>query len=165
MVEFKKIRDVFAYSEMDPWWAVLGDISQDLERLEIGLAEMRERRERLEVAGMYPAVPTESWETRNGSETKYLRMVFGRDRPAGWSRKKYVGCKPEAILEARRLASNREKWKRLDREVGALERFLLNMRVNLSQTADRLARYRLSEDLGTVGADQVDRSVPKEEGG
>ncbi len=167
MVEFKKLKDVFSYSEMDPWWEILGDISQDLERLEMELAEMREQRERLEEAGMYPGIPTESWQSRNGSETEYLRLIFPRgtpDIPAGSGGRKrlYIGCDPAKIEEARRMVANREQWEGVDREVAKLEHFLDMRKARLEGVAWDLARYQVP-DLGTEGAQQPAPGVPKEE--
>lgn len=144
------------------WAGLLGSLQADLEALTADLSRLKDERLRLEKMSMYPCQPTESWEFRDGGETKYLRMVFGRERPAGWPRKVYIGCKLEAVMEARRLAANRRRWEDLDRKVAELERFLVTMRANLSQAADRLARYRVP-DLGTVGADDVAGGVPKEE--
>lgn len=126
--------------QMDPWWELLGDIAQDLERLEGELLELRQECQRLEKAGMYPAVPTESWERRDGGKSKYLRMVFPQGTP-GVRRKEYVGCKPEAIAEARRLAANRQRWEELDRAGIKLERFLAMMRSDLHRIAGRVGNY------------------------
>lgn len=93
--------------EMDPWWELLGDIAQDIERLEGELADMRLESQVLEKAGMYPGIPSESWQSRNGKGS-YLRMIFPRRTP-GMPRKLYVGCKEEAVAEARQLAARRRR--------------------------------------------------------
>ena len=130
--------------QMDHWWEMLGDIAQDLERLEGDLADLQKECQRLEKAGMYPAVPTESWEGRNGGETKYLRMIFPKSTP-GVRRKEYIGCKRSAIAEARRLATNRQRWEELDRAKIQLERFLRIIRNELARIAERAAYYRVRE--------------------
>ena len=67
--------------------------------------------------------PLEIWETRNGSEPKYLRLRFHEtprhcpyidvptpyDGPHG-QRQIYIGADPQRIAEARRLIANRNQW-------------------------------------------------------
>jgi hypothetical protein len=145
-------------AEMDLWWELLGDISQDLERLEGELANRRMESQALEKAGMYPAIPTESWQPRNG-KGNYLRMVFPRGTP-GVQRKEYVGNKPEAITEARRLAANRRRWEELERASTQVEAFLGGIRYELGTIAGRLARYQVP-DLGTPAGLVSAGDVPK----
>lgn len=71
------------------------------------------------IGEMYPAIPTESWQDRNGTG-KYLYMLFSGNRHGGYSgpggkRKLYVGNKPDRITEARRLAANRRRYDELQR--------------------------------------------------
>lgn len=131
------------------WGEILGDILQDLERLEGELAAMRLECQALEKAGMYPGIPSESWQSRNG-KGNYLRMVFPR-KTVGMPRKLYVGNKPEAVAEARQLAARRHRWEQLEKGMTRVEGFLRGIRVDLSRLADWLARYQVP-DLGiTVG--------------
>lgn len=58
-------------------------------------------------------------------------------------RKLYIGNKPEAITEARRLAANRRRWEELEQASIQLERFLRMMRCELASLADRVARYQV----------------------
>ena len=79
-------------------------------QLEIIAAEIQQ----LQAAGMYDQVPTESWETRNGGQTRYLRLVFPTD---GTGRKKsYVGNDPLKIEEARAMVDRRKTYDRLAAE-------------------------------------------------
>jgi hypothetical protein len=71
----------------------------------------------LEQTGMYPAIPTEQWQDRDG-KGKYLYMLFRQDRNGVYTgpdgkRKLYVGTDPEKIAEAHRLAANRRRWEEL----------------------------------------------------
>lgn len=84
------------------------------------LAALEQALAALEAAGMYPSVPSEQWQSRNGGEATYLYMLFRWDNQRGGyagpggKQKAYVGNKPERIAEARRLAKNRERWEKLD---------------------------------------------------
>jgi hypothetical protein len=119
---------------------LLGDISQDLKRLEGDLADLRMESQALEKAGMYPRVATESWQPRNGKGS-YLEMIFPRSTPR-MRRKLYIGNKPAAIAEARRMNANRRRWEALEQAIIQLERFLRMIRCEVSRLADRVARYQ-----------------------
>ena len=139
-------------TQMGVWGKLIEDILVDLRRLETGLMSMRRERLRLEVAGMWPAVPTESWEPRTNSthgEARYLRLLF----PAGTRGQKryrvYVGSKQEAIAEARRKAVNRRRWEKLDEEIAGLERCLRNVEAALNRQR-LVVSMRPLPDLGTA---------------
>lgn len=120
----------------DVWGGIMGDILQDLERLEGELLDMREESQKLEKAGMYPAVPSESWQPRNGKGS-YLRMVFPRGTP-GMPRKLYIGNKPEAVAEARQLKARRVRWEELNEAIRNIESFLKRIRWELAGIAQRV---------------------------
>ena len=129
------------------WADLLMAIMEDLARLESGLLAIKLEQARLEAAGMYPAVPTESWEARNGGEARYLRMVF----PMGAleeGRKIYVGCDPLRIEEAQCMATRRVRWERLEVERGRLEQALGSLRWILEREAQRANMQPLPEELG-----------------
>lgn len=148
--------------EIGAWGRLLGGIARDLERLELGLVEMAAECLRLEAAGMWPAVPSESWETRGGGDPVYLRLVFPK-RTAGLNgRKVYVGAKPEKIADARRKTANRQRWEWLNREIRRLRWTLRWARNRLDRTAGELAGQELPEDLGTGAAPSPDSTVTKE---
>jgi len=73
-----------------------------------------------QVGEMYPAIPTESWQDRNG-KGKYLYMLFSVDCSGsgysgpGGKRKVYIGNKPDCIKKARQLAENRRRYEKLQR--------------------------------------------------
>lgn len=139
--------------KMVEWSGLLGDIERQVVHLEYCLAGMRGTMARLEEAGMYPAVPSFTWEARenDGYEQKrYLRLIFPSRTP-GIARKVYVGCKAEKVAEAKRLTRNRQVWEQLDREATRLERFLRMQRASLERVAREVAGYRLPEDLVTEG--------------
>jgi len=70
----------------------LGENRGRLREIEVEVA-------RLEKLGVYDAVPSESWESRNGGEKRYLRLVFPVDG-AGRA-KEYVGADPDKVEDAR----------------------------------------------------------------
>lgn len=158
----------------EKWAALLMGIMEGVVRLEAGLVSMKQECLRLEADGMWPAVPSESWEMRNRSthgEARYLRLVFGRDKPAGYPRKVYVGCDRDKIAEARKKTVNRRWWEELDKEITCLERFLQMMRGDLQRVASSVERRRLPEgtpllivrDLVTPAAGAGAAPVTKEE--
>jgi len=72
-----------------------------------------------QVGEMYPAIPAESWQDRNG-KGRYLYMLFPSNGNGAYTgpdgkRKLYVGNKPERIEAARRLAANRRRYEELQR--------------------------------------------------
>lgn len=108
--------------------AYLVDIRKNLAGVTHHLHEILRAMNELEQAGMYPAIPTEQWQTRNGSG-QYLYMLFRQDRygvytgPDG-KRKLYVGADPEKIAEARRLVANRRRWEELKAAAEKVDRWL-----------------------------------------
>jgi hypothetical protein len=107
------------------------------------LAAIRAEMANIEAAGMYDGIPTESWQSRNDSEPRYLYMYFracrdgrGYEGPDG-KRKKYVGVDPARQAEARRLADNRRRWEHLDDVANRLEKWLNKRRWDL----DRIAMF------------------------
>ncbi len=145
------------------WAGLLGEIMEDLARLEFGLADMKLECLRLAEAGMWSAVPTESWEGRNGSDPVYLRLLF----PAGTNGlhryRVYIGSKPERIADARRKTANRQRWEKLDAEIRRLEWLLRSLEMSLQRDASRLARYGVPDDLVTGAAPDRPATVPKME--
>jgi hypothetical protein len=90
---------------------------------------------------MYDGIPTESWQSRNDSEPRYLYMYFracrdgrGYEGPDG-KRKQYVGVDPARQAEARRLASNRKRWEHLDDAARKLENWLIRRQRELKNVA------------------------------
>ncbi|MCD4739486.1 MAG: hypothetical protein K8R89_09565 [Anaerolineae bacterium] len=72
-----------------------------------------------QVGEMYPAIPAESWQDRNG-KGKYLYMLFLSNQHGGYSgpdgkRKIYIGNKLDRIEAARQLAENRRRYEELQR--------------------------------------------------
>ncbi len=107
------------------------------------LTALRAQMERLEQEGMYPAIPSEQWQSRNGIEEKrYLYMLFrkgsnGRYQGPDGKRKVYVGCNPERIAEARRLAANRREYENLNKTVERLEMWINARQREVGNLADR----------------------------
>ena len=121
--------------------------------------------EGLEASGMYPAVPTEQWQARNGSSKRYLYMLFGYSPGLGeyggpgGKRKVYVGCKDERILEARRLVKNRVYWEAVHREMHRLEWWVEGFQRHLGDVVRRA--NTAPPDLGPSRAEISLRSSPK----
>ena len=114
----------------------------------------------IEQAGMYAGQPTEQWQDRNG-KGRYLYMLFrtksyysrahGQYEGPDGKRKLYIGNKPEAIAEARRLAQNRERWNTLDREHGRIKDRLGRVKVTLGIMAIELQSYFGAGDMEVAG--------------
>ena len=77
---------------------------------------------------MYPAVPTETWESR-GLDRRYMYMIFpcieGQYQGPDGQRKLYIGNKPENIGLARRRAADRERYEQLLKVREAHEKWLI----------------------------------------
>jgi len=99
---------------------VLQEIADHFTALDRLRAEWQAELADLEAAGMYEAIPAESWETRNGGG-KYLRLVFPTDRQTGQRRKLYIGAYPSAIAEARAKVERRKRWEELTRNLARLD--------------------------------------------
>ena len=149
-----------------------GELREMFQVIEVSLDEararecgMRDEMGRLETAGMYPAVPTEQWQARNGSSNRYLYMLFrysvvmGEYSGPGGKRKVYVGCKEERVLEARRLVENRVQWEAVRREMRVLERWVIVFRRDLERLVQRA--NTAPSDLGPSRAEISKRSSPK----
>ncbi len=90
-------------------------IHNSLDAAEQNLYAIQDEMERLERHGMYPPVPTEQWQARNGGEKTYLYMLFTLDWATGEysgpdsKRRIYVGSKPARIQQARRRNGHRSE--------------------------------------------------------
>lgn len=139
-----------------PKWAdLLMGLMEDLARLECGLVDMKIEALRLEAVGMWPAVPSESWEARNGGDAVYLRLVFPVRKGPGGQRKVYVGRDPAKVAAARRKTANRLRWEELDRAIAKLEMLLRSVEARLAVERSQLARYELP-----LGTPAIPRGVP-----
>ena len=133
---------------------IMGELRAARAHYRLMLAEM----DRLEQAGMYPAIPSENWQTRNGSG-QYLYMVFQRDRKTGQyqgpngSRKVYVGKDPAKIEQARQMARNRQEWERLEQDARRLRLWVNEFVADMSYRANKAENYpRVVAILGQPGA-------------
>jgi hypothetical protein len=121
----------------------LDHIYKQIELARLHVAQIEEAMFALKAAGMYPSVPTEQWQSRNGGEANYLYMLFRWDNlQGGYSgpqgkQKIYVGNKPERIEEARRLARNRRRWEELERARGQLSRWLARIESEVHDLASQ----------------------------
>ena len=95
----------------------------------------------LEDQGIDEAIPTESWETRNGGG-KYLRLVYPTDRQTGQRRKVYVGADPAAIETARARVDRRRRWETLSANLAQLDRVLAETERQLTSMERELRRWR-----------------------
>jgi hypothetical protein len=72
---------------------------------------------KLEDTGLYPAVPTEEWQSRNdGGDGLYLHFPGKHDgtyRGPEGQQTIYIGTDPEQIAEARRRVENRRRYEQL----------------------------------------------------
>lgn len=133
------------------WADLLERILTDVARLEAGLVVIKLAMADLEAAGIFPAVPTESWETRGNTthgQARYLRMLFRKGALPGGKRKLYIGSNPRKIEKAKQMASRRVRWEALEAERVRLERFLRMTRSALDREARSVQRYEIPEELG-----------------
>ena len=74
------------------------DIKVALANIATHLDEIASEISHLKADGVFNQIPSESWETRNGGDTKYLRLVFPSS--GGKRHKEYIGCHPGLISTA-----------------------------------------------------------------
>jgi hypothetical protein len=143
---------------------MLRDIGCEIEAAEAHLEAIRAERRRIELEGMYPGVPHESWENR-GARGRYLYMIFRRGSNGSFAgpngtRRLYVGADPVQIENARRLAANRIAFEEHLKDEHQLSAYIDRCRremAALHQTASRWPRV----DLGTIRRGPIAGSVPK----
>lgn len=152
-------------TNVDPF---LETIREQLQAAQDHLALVCQEMVRLEGAGMYPSVPHEQWQTRNGGEARYLYMLFraGRDGeylgPDG-KRKVYVGCDQDKITEARRLKKNRLVYDRLERLSDNLHHWITREVFAVRHLADQTRHWPNDEMLlGRPGAGQEEPGGPND---
>jgi len=124
----------------------LGKIRVGMEKAHVHRTQIRRRMNQIEREGMYPAVPREQWQARNGGEARYLYMLF-RMNPDGsyqgpdGKRKVYVGADPRKQAEARRLAANRRRWEELNTVLQNLNAWLTRLTRELAEMATWIDHY------------------------
>lgn len=92
-------------------------IHANIEAAKEHLLEIEAAMALLERAGMYPAVPHFQWQSRPGSEGRYLYCIFRQNGDGSYTgpdgkKKLYIGTNEANINEARRLTNNRAEWER-----------------------------------------------------
>ena len=113
--------------------------------------------EEIKSAGMYPAVPSEQWQDRNG-DGQYLYMIFKTDgngiyQGPNRARKVYVGNKADRIAEARRLAENRRRYEVITATLDQIHNWLRSakfdvMRAHASTNGCPRAKCYLHPNIG-----------------
>jgi len=111
---------------------VLQELADHFAALDRLRAEWQAEIASLEAAGMYEAIPAESWENRNGGG-RYLRLVFPQHD--GQRRKVYIGAYPSAIAEARAKIERRKRWEELTCNLARLAHTLNVAERELTTTA------------------------------
>lgn len=101
------------------------------------LADIKERMNELAEAGMYPAVPSESWEEKSNTDNLYLYMRFpknyngsGHMGPGG-RRRLYIGRDREKVYTARMKAARRKRWEQLKQKRDHLQRWINDRQTTL----------------------------------
>ena len=138
---------------MKPNPATLTDtILTNLAAAEQHRAQVQAAMRRLRDAGMYPSVPTEQWQDRDGRGS-YLYMCFPynseRYRGPNGKRKVYIGCRPERVREARRKAWNRREYELLASHLDVLTRWISKTTLELTNLAHRSGVWP-EVDLGEI---------------
>jgi hypothetical protein len=121
---------------------VLGEIVDHLAALQAIRAGWLAELVALENQGIDEAIPSESWETRNGGETKYLRLVFPTDPKTRQRRKVYVGADPAAIEAARERVERRKRWGTLSADLRHLDKVLAWAGGEVANLERELRRWR-----------------------
>jgi hypothetical protein len=129
------------------------------------MAEIDAALEVLDEAGMYPAVPSrEAWEPRGDSPPVYVNLYWRQKKRGGGfagpegKRKLYIGCKPERIAEARRLAENRRRWEALMETRDQLEEWLRSFGNGVTALLDDA--QSLSQASNSYPQQDLSRFVP-----
>jgi hypothetical protein len=95
------------------------------------LVEIEAETTNLTAAGVFDAIPSESWESRNGGENCYLRLVFPTER--GRRRRLYVGVDPRKIEAARAKIERTKRLIELDTERQRITRYTRRAKGKLQQ--------------------------------
>lgn len=123
---------------------------------------------KLELAGFYPAVPTEEWKSQNGGDDElYLHFPSKPDgtyRGPDGQQTIYIGTDAEQIAEARRLAENRRRHELLSAAAMDLDRWLYSYEHELGIQAI-IAKYwprvEILEPLpDDSGSEKARRRIP-----
>jgi hypothetical protein len=141
----------------------LGMIASNFKTAQKHLHHIHLLMERLEQTGMYPAIPTEQWQDRDG-KGKYLYMLFRQDGNGQYTgpegkRKVYVGSPDQKIKEAQQMAANRRRWEELEMAAQRLRQWLSLYRSEIENRAREQWPYA---DLGLPVAHQVEENGPNE---
>lgn len=123
----------------------LSAASENIHAAEAYLQELMLAAHAIEKAGMYPSVPSEQWQTREGSG-QYLYMLFKTDRNGNYqgpdgARKIYVGNKQDKIDDARRMAVNRDRYESITRCIEDLTSYLRRQKFNVQRLQIDTADY------------------------
>jgi hypothetical protein len=124
---------------------ILHDTAGNIHDAERYLQDLQIAARAIEEAGMYPSVPSEQWQDREGSG-KYLYMLFKTDRSGNYlgpdgARKIYVGNKQEKIAAARRMAENRDRYERITRCIDDLKSYMRRQKFNAQRLLIDVADY------------------------
>ena len=115
----------------------LNTISATLQQVDQRLTQVIKEMTSLQKDGIFDQIPKEIWEPRNGSEAKYLRLVF----PTRNNKriKTYIGCDPNKIADAQAKIERTKQHKALVHQKSSIERRLQNTNHNLSAASRHLA--------------------------
>lgn len=94
--------------------ALVSQIEERLRTTTDWLAEINAELTHLKEQGVYDAIPSMSWEARNGGRKKYLRLVFPTEH--GRRRREYIGSHPEKIEAAKETIARTKRATKLEAE-------------------------------------------------
>jgi hypothetical protein len=112
-------------------WPLVTEIGEQLKEKRERHDEIIQEIEKLQEAGVFDQIPSESWETRNGGETKYLRLVFPTNN--GRRRRVYVGCDPAKIARASEKIGRTHRLRDLQAEERRLSDHAIRAKTYLRQ--------------------------------
>lgn len=108
---------------------LLDEIRDKIIALDQRIATIDQEMEALVKQGVFDQIPSKSWETRNGGDTKYLRLIFPTVNHK--RRKQYVGCDPIKIEAAQAQIERTGHGNRLQAERRQLHQHLRRARGDL----------------------------------
>ena len=117
----------------------------------------------LEAAGMWPAVPGVSWESRNGGENVYMRLRWKGDSGPGGATATYIGNDPDRVGWAQARINNRKRWEHLDRTRQRLRRWLQEQATAIRWKASTAVHYHQVKDLADYRPDPRHADDPTED--
>ena len=99
---------------LEQCWPLTIELQEALTAQQHRAAAISAEMDSLIETGVFDAIPSESWESRNGNQNNYLRLVYPTS--GGKRRRDYVGSNVTKIKEARAKINRTQRLHDLQRE-------------------------------------------------